>query len=141
MRVVLDTNIVISGLFWGSHPRRILESARSGEITLYTSQALLNELLDVLNRSKFAERLGLIAATPQEVVDNYAALVEVVEVSDIEPVVADDPDDDAVLACAIAANARYIVSGDSDLLSLSTYRSIQIVSATEFLARLAREEP
>ena len=46
MRVILDTNIVISGIFWGGHPRRILDLARSGQITICTSQALLDECIE-----------------------------------------------------------------------------------------------
>lgn len=74
MRVVLDTNTVISGLLWPGNPRRILDLARSGEVILCVSQALLIELLDVLRRPKFVARLALIGATPEEVVDGYAVL-------------------------------------------------------------------
>lgn len=140
MRVVLDTNTVISGLFWYGNPRHILDLARSGDITLCTSQALLNELLDVLSRPKFAARLALVGATPQEVIDGYRILAEVVEVTSVEQLVADDPDDNEVLACALAANASYIVSGDRHLLDLGAYSHIQLVNAAQFLALMAENE-
>lgn len=134
MRVILDTNVVISGIFWGGHPRRILDLARSGEITICTSQALLDELLDVLSRPKFANKLALRGDNVRETVDGYAALTEVVIVTEIEPIVVDDPDDDEVIACAIAAEVSYIISGDRHLLNLLTHGSIQIVTAAQFIA-------
>lgn len=138
MRVVLDTNTVISGIFWGGHPRQILEMARSGTISICTSQALLDELLDVLSRPKFGARLTTsVNLTAEEVVADYAALAEIVAVQAVERVVPDDPDDDEVIACAVAAEASYIVSGDKDLLDLSSYGNISILKAAQFVAFLS----
>jgi uncharacterized protein len=64
-------------------------------------------------------------------------LATVVEAEPIEPVILRDPDDDAVLACALAADAEVIVSGDSDLLDLKEHKEIRILTANEFLAALA----
>jgi putative PIN family toxin of toxin-antitoxin system len=137
MRVVLDTNTVISGIFWGGHPRTILQMARSGAIAICTSQSLLDELIDVLSRPKFSARLTTIVhLTPEELVADYAALAEFVTVKTVERVVPDDPDDDQGIACALMAKARYIVSGDKDLLDLSTYGDISILKADQFLARV-----
>jgi uncharacterized protein len=136
MRVVLDTNTVISGLLWPGNPRRILDLARSGEITLCVSQALLVELLDVLSRPKFVARLALIGVTPTEVVDGYATLAEAIEVIMVEALIVTDPDDDEVLACALAANASYVVSGDRHLLDVDSHEYIRIMSAAQFLGLL-----
>ncbi|MDY6802313.1 MAG: putative toxin-antitoxin system toxin component, PIN family [Cyanobacteriota bacterium] len=73
MRVVLDTNTVISAVFWGGCPGRILEQAKTDAISICTSQALLDELLDVLSRQKFLARLSIIASTPSKVLADYAA--------------------------------------------------------------------
>ncbi len=141
MRVVLDTNTLISGIFWGGHPRRILEMARSGTISICTSQALLDELLDVLNRPKFVARLTTILnLTAEELVADYAALAEIIAVQTVERVVPDDPDDDEVIACAVVAEASYIVAGDKDLLDLSSYGNISIIKAVQFLALLPSAE-
>ena len=141
MRVVLDTNTVISGIFWGGYPRQILEMARSGTISICTSQALLDELLDVLSRPKFVARLTTIVnLTAEEVVADYAALAEIVAVQAVDRVVPDDPDDDEVIACAVAAEASYIVSGDKDLLDLSSYGNISILKAAQFVALLSPSE-
>ena len=137
MRVVADTNTVLSGLLWQGAPRQVLESARAGTITLYTSAVLLAELKDVLSRPKFAERLKLARVQVKDLLLGFTALATMVEPADIAPVVADDPDDDAVIACAVAAQAHAIVSGDNDLIRLKQYDDILILTAPELLAQLA----
>ncbi|MFY9821990.1 MAG: putative toxin-antitoxin system toxin component, PIN family [Thermoanaerobaculia bacterium] len=136
MRAVADTNIVVSGLLWHGSSRRILERARLGEIELFTSSALLAELQDVLSRRKFARRLELARVEPLRLVLGYAALARIVVPAEIPPAVFDDPDDDEILACAVAARAEVIVSGDSHLLTLKEFRGIRILRAAE-LAGLA----
>ena len=136
MRVVADTNIVVSGLMWRGNPRRILDAARAGDLTLVTTGALLAELEDVLGREKFAERLAAAGVAIRDLVLGYAALASVIESAEIEPVVLVDPDDDAVIACAVAGNSEVIVSGDSDLLDLNQYRGIRIITAAELVAEI-----
>src|SRR5262245_14848382 len=106
MRGVADTNIVISGLLWPGPPRDVMEAARSGDLLLFTTGALLAELEDVMARPKFAERLKRAGVRADELVVGYAALATVVQPAPIEPVIADDPDDNSVLACAVAAQAE-----------------------------------
>ncbi|HXG68464.1 MAG TPA: putative toxin-antitoxin system toxin component, PIN family [Blastocatellia bacterium] len=137
MRVVADTNVVVSGLLWRGNPRRVLDAARDGIIELYTSAALLEELEAVLSREKFATRLEAANLTVHELVVGYAALATVIEADAIEPVILADPDDDTVLACALAAQCEVIASGDSHLLDLKQYQGIRIVTATELLAELS----
>jgi putative PIN family toxin of toxin-antitoxin system len=134
MRVVLNTNTVISGILWGNQPRQILDLAKADKIKLYTSKVLLDELLDVLSRPKFAKRLiSVVQSTPQEILSGYAALAQIVEVQKVEKVIENDSDDDHVLACAIAAQIDYIISGDKDLLVLGIYQNIPIVNAAQFI--------
>lgn len=113
----------------GRGPRRIIE--------LFTSPVLLEELGDVLAREKFLARLTAANVTVQDLVTGYAALATVIEAEPIEPVILVDPDDDAVLACALAADAEVIVSGDSDLLDLKKHKDVRILTATELLVELA----
>lgn len=137
MRVVADTNIVVSGLLWRGNPRSVLDSARDGIIELFTSPTLLEELEDVLGREKFATRLEAAGVTVSELVLGYEALATVVEAEDIEPVILADPDDDAVLACALAAQSEVITSGDNHLLALKQHQEIRILTAVELLAELS----
>jgi len=137
MRVVADTSTVVSGLMWWGKPRQVLDATRAHTISLFTSAALLAELEDVLNREKFARRLALVGHTPCDLVLGYAALTTIVTPAVIPPVVLVDPDDDTVLACAVAASAEVVVSGDSHLLALKKYRDIPILTAAELLERIA----
>ncbi len=136
MRAVADTNVVVSGLLWNGPPREVLEAARNGAVSLFTSAELLAELEEVLSREKFRERLRAAAVQPADLVNGFAALATVVRPAAIPPVVLRDPDDDAVVACAVAAPASVIVSGDDDLLTLKRYEEIEILRASEFLARI-----
>jgi putative PIN family toxin of toxin-antitoxin system len=108
-----------------------------GTMTLFTSASLLAELADVLQRPKFAQRLARANVTPHTLVFGYAALAGLVVPASIEPVIKADPDDDAVLACAVAAHAEVIVSGDRELLALGSYEGIPIITAAQLIARIA----
>ena len=136
MRVVADTNTVVSGLLLYGPPRQVLDAARTGMMTLSTSAPLLAELAEVLQRPKFAQRLAQANVTPQILVFGYAALARLVVPGPIGSVVVADPDDDEVLACAVAAQAEVIVSGDRALLALESYEGIPIITAAQLMARI-----
>ena len=102
--------------------------------------ARLAELEEVLQRPKFAQRLSLAGVTSPTLVLGYAALARLVEPVEIAPVILADPDDDAVLACAVAARAEIIVSGDSHLLDLKDYEGIPIMTAAHLLTQITAEQ-
>ena len=133
MNIVLDTNTVVSGLFWKGAPRQILDLARSGTFTLFTSPDLLSELADVLGREKFSERLALAGTSVEELVFGYASLAKTVRPKKIAVVIKADPEDDKVLACAKAAKAEIIASGDSHLLNLKEYEGLRIMTVNQLL--------
>ncbi len=137
MRVVLDTNVVISGLLWHGTPRKLLDAARQHQIQLFTCHPLIEELDDVLSREKFAHRLALANVSRRTLITGYIALSILVEPAIISPVIEDDPDDDIVLACALAAQADVIVSGDQHLLRLTSFQRIDILNAKDMLQTLA----
>ena len=132
MRLVLDTNIVISGLIWGGVPRRLLDMAHDGDVILFTSSALLDELAEVLTRDKFQAILTSQRATPAFLMQHYGMLAKLVAPQAIERTVR-DADDDVVIATALAAQADIIVTGDHDLLVLHPYQSIQILNPADAL--------
>lgn len=138
VRLVLDTNTVISGLLWQGTPGRLIDAAQTKSITLCTSVSLLSELRGVLAREKFAGQLQARALNVSEIFDGYTALATIVAPAGIAPIVTKDPADDAVLACALAAQADLIVSGDPHLRNLKTYHGVSIVTATDALRLIER---
>jgi putative PIN family toxin of toxin-antitoxin system len=134
MRIVADTNTVISGMLWYGPPRHIFDAARQRTITLYTSDALVAEVRDVLARPKFAPALARNRTTAELLATDYTALAIVVVPVVLPRPIAVDQDDDAMLACAIAARADAIVSGDHHLLDLQAYDAIPILIAPALLA-------
>jgi putative PIN family toxin of toxin-antitoxin system len=139
VRLVLDTNTVVSGLLWDNAPSRLLDAALEGRIALFTSHALLFELADVLPRAKFVKRVAASQLTIEQLITRYAVLAHTIEPVLISPV-SIDPDDDHVLACALGANVDLIVSGDADLLNLKQHQSIPIIKAAEALTRIEQEK-
>ncbi|HEY0463890.1 MAG TPA: putative toxin-antitoxin system toxin component, PIN family [Polyangiaceae bacterium] len=136
MRVVADTNTVLSAFLWGGPPKAVLDAARDGRIILHTSPALLAELEDVLSRDKFAARIRQVGSSVPDVLAEYRALVAVELPTPIPPTVR-DPDDDHVLACALGALAVLIVTRDRDLLTLGTFNNIPILPAAQALDLIA----
>jgi uncharacterized protein len=139
VRLVLDTNIVVSALLWRGTPYRLLEEIRQrAGVQLFSSTPLLEELADVLGRPTAARRLAAAGRSALDVLTDYTETVDLVSPVTIDPVIIGDPDDDVVLATAIAAQAHFIVSGDRDLLSLSTYQGIEIVNAMHILTLVTK---
>jgi len=131
-RVVLDTNVLISAIFFGGKPRKILEKAIRGEIRLCISEPMLEELSGVLRRSKFDTSLERV----QIILTELTGIADFVNPSEIIRLVLEDPDDNRILECAVEAKASYIITGDFHLLKLSRYRDIEIVNAFTFLEKL-----
>ncbi len=137
MRFVIDTNLLVSAVISNGLPRQLLNAARAGDFELCTSEVLLAELLDVLGRGQFANRLAQADQTPHGIVDHMRKLAMVVAPTHVPRVVPTDPDDDHVLAAALAGAADLIASGDRrDLLPLVSYEGIPIVTARQAWERL-----
>ncbi len=137
LRLVLDTNVVVSGLLWGGHSRRLLELAVDDTIALYSSQILLDELRQTLHYAKLARRITVLQTTALALVAHYSAMVTLVVPQQVPRVIARDADDDQVLACAVEARAHLIASGDQHLHSLGgNYQGVRIVTPAEAVGLL-----
>ena len=135
MRIVLDTNVLISGIYFSGLPGKILQAWSSGKFQLVASIEILEEYLDVAERLanryhdvEYKEILGLI-------VEN----AHLVQTTALPEPVCDDADDDKFLACALSSNTNIIVSGDSDLLRVSGYCGIQVLTPKAFLSEFLAE--
>ena len=128
MRIVIDSNVWISALVFGGNPRRVLERCVQNGIGIVLSEAIITEVRRNLGQ-KFADFLpdfeALLVALDSRIV--YVTLGEL----DIN--VSRDPDDNRVLETAVLGGAEYILSGDKDLLSLTSYDTIRIVAPGVFL--------
>ena len=128
MRIVLDTNVIVSALIWRGTPYELVQMAIDGDIELYTSLPLLDELHEVLMRDHLSSRLGQHHASVDDAVRFYGELAIAVSPLTIPRVVPGDVDDDQVIATAVAAHADLLVSGDRHLLVLGSHQSIHIVT-------------
>ncbi|MCX7838406.1 MAG: putative toxin-antitoxin system toxin component, PIN family [Anaerolineae bacterium] len=135
MRVVVDTNVLISAILWLGLPHRIIELAEQRQIVLCMTPPMLDELRYVLARPKFSPYLKARRTNVEEII---AALVSLIELYPTPrnikiKIELTDPDDEMFLACAIVAGANYIISGDNHLLRLKRYGSIEMLSVAQFL--------
>jgi uncharacterized protein len=134
MKIVFDTNILISALITTGKPRELLHKATEGQIQLILSKDILKELSEVSNDPrirKYADQDDKIAFL--KIIDKVAKLTKV---KSRFKAVKDDPDDDVVLRTAFDGKADYIVSGDKHLLSLGAFRGIKILTVDEMLTQL-----
>ena len=130
VKVILDTNIIISGVGFGGKPRRILHLILDDKIKAITSPVLLAELEDVITKKfqKLAYNFELISR-------QIKRRLTIVKPRKSIFVVKDD-DDNRVLEAAVEGSCQYIITGDKDLLGLVSFRGIKILTADEFLAML-----
>jgi uncharacterized protein len=132
LKLVLDTNIVVSASLWQGAPLRLLQlSSEHDAIKLFTSEALLDELRNTLSYGKFAKRIASRGSSVDELVAFYKVLAESIIPAPIEALVPRDKDDDMVVATAIGARAHAIVSGDRDLTELEHVAGIAVLRVKE----------
>jgi putative PIN family toxin of toxin-antitoxin system len=136
MRLILDTNVVVSAFFGQGPPYYLLQTASKNLIQIFTSAELLNELERVLHRQKLVSRLTRAHRTVDEVVHQFRQISTSIAVSESYPQITRDPKDDMVLACAVAAKAEAIVSGDNDLLVLKHYQNIPVMRPAHVLQKI-----
>ncbi len=135
MRVILDTNVLVSALIFTGISSELVPLWQRSAITVLLSRGILEEYLRVLSYPKFHLSEAEIKALIEEELLPY---VEVVNPRRRLRVVERDPSDDKFLECAVTGKAQVIISGDKDLLSLGRYRQIRIQSPAQFFDENAR---
>jgi len=132
MRVVVDTNVALSGLLWQGPPNQILKWAREGILEVVACEQTTAELRRILQYKRFAQRLSMLETSPSEVFAYFMNLVFFVPTPGLIPKeIVEDPFDNFFLAIASQNNACLIISGDRHLLDLREYEHIQIVTPSE----------
>ena len=130
-RVAFDTNIRFSAVGWLGNPHRCVQAARQSQCLSLTCEAILAELAEKLQLKR-----GFDASKAAETIDEIRAFSKIITIPGTLKIVTADPDDDAVLECAVVGQAQYLVSGDRHLLALGHYQGIQVLKAAEFLTLL-----
>ena len=136
LKVVMDTNVFVSGVFFSGPPYQVLNAWQSGEFELVVSQEILDEY----------RRVGEILAKERPKIDLNPILNFVIEHARVyksaklkEPI-CEDPDDDKFFACALAGGSKIIISGDKHLLKVSGYEGIEVLKPRDFMDRYLVEE-
>ena len=134
IKAVYDTNVIVSGLIAHSgKPYQALEAWRRGDVILLVSKPIVDEVIEVLQRPYFQEKRHITRADIAGVKRSLEADAVMVSPEIRLEVVANDPDDNRILECAVAGDADCVVSGDHHLLELKQYQGIPVVTAAEFL--------
>jgi putative PIN family toxin of toxin-antitoxin system len=123
LRVVVDTNVYISAIFWGGKPRRLIDLGRDDKIQIFTSEEIEQEISD-----KLMTKFGLNADDAGRVMADFSTFTKSIRVSRRIHVVKDDPDDNKFIECAVECGAEFIISGDKHLLRMKKYKGINMGS-------------
>ncbi len=129
MRIVLDTNVLMSGIFFSGPPYRILQAWRDGKVQLAVCLEILAEYRQVALRLSQRYK-GIDIAS---LLDLVAVHSHIVHATPLPKLVCDDPKDDIFLACALAAGTRIVVSGDRHLLRVSGWAGLQVLRPQAFV--------
>ena len=131
MKVILDTNVLMSAIFWGRGPRKILDHWIDDQFRLVASKDIAIEYEEVFDRLSKKYK----TADPS-ILNSLLANLWMVEAGKLPTQVCKDPDDDKFLACALASKAKYIITGDKLLLQVGRFAETDIVVVSKFLSTL-----
>jgi hypothetical protein len=135
MRIVLDVNVWISGLLWGGVPGQIFDLAEEQQIAIFVSEPILEDVKEILGRKKLQAKIQSLDVTVEDLLVTVGQLSELCPTTSVNVPQLRDPDDAAILAAALAANAEEIFTGDLDLLALTEFNGILILTPQDFLSR------
>jgi len=137
-KIVLDTNVWASATVWGGVPAKIIHLAEDGRVQVFTSSHILSEISRILDYPKLRAILDRTGVRKDTVLAKVAEIGHLVGTGRALHLVKDDPSDNRILECAIAARVDYIVSGDQHLLRLGRFKEIRILNVSDFLAIMRR---
>lgn len=138
MKVVLDTNVIISGLLWKGVPAKILDFGKIGAFQICLTPKLLQEIEKVLSYNRLSIPLMMAGRQPEEIIESLEQTGIILSDYRRIYVVKEDPTDNIILGVASSHGADYIVSSDKHLLKLKTFQNIPILSPRQFLKVLKK---
>ncbi|MBS3079481.1 putative toxin-antitoxin system toxin component, PIN family [Candidatus Pacearchaeota archaeon] len=134
MKIVLDTNVWLSGIIWDGEASKIIEKAEKEDIQIIISEDILSEIVRVLNRElKFQKYILNLKLSIEELLRTILSISTLIETKIKLSVIKADPKDNIILEAAIEGKVEYIVSYDKHLLNMLEFREIKIISPGEFL--------
>ncbi|MCK5786975.1 MAG: putative toxin-antitoxin system toxin component, PIN family [Candidatus Sabulitectum sp.] len=136
MQVVVDTNVLISAIFFGGKPELILESWRTGKLDLLITEEILSEYVDVLHR--ISEKYPGVDIT--KIIPLITKCGILVEPQILNQIICEDPDDDKFIAAALGSSSKIIITGDKHLLDVSGYSGIEMIKPAEFVKKYLSEQ-
>ena len=136
LKLVLDTNTIVSAFFWEGNEVELFRKIEQGKAILYISGQILTEIEEVIKRPKFNEVMRKANLTPDQIIQKIVSLSHLVIAPKLNIQVCRDEKDNKFLECAENAKADYLISGDEDLLSLKEYNGIPIVRTWKILQLL-----
>ena len=137
MRVVLDTNIWLSGIFWQGNPYKIIKLSEQRKIEILITKEILEEIIYILNREeKFQKFIEDRKLSMENLIRAILSIANLIETKSKIIFIKEDPNDNKFLEAAIDGKAEYIISGDRHLLDITQFDKIRIVKAKEFLESL-----
>ncbi|MFC1859371.1 putative toxin-antitoxin system toxin component, PIN family [Thermodesulfobacteriota bacterium] len=131
MKVVLDTNVLVSGVFFSGPPYQILKAWKNQKFRMVISLEILDEYDRV--GEELVDQFPEVDLNP--VLELITTKAELIKAAPLDEAVCDDPDDDKFFACAIAGGANLIISGDKHLLKKSGYRGVEVVRPRQFVEK------
>ena len=134
MKIVLDTNVWLSGIIWDGEASKIIEKAEKGDIQIIISEDILSEIVNVLNReSKFQKYILNLRLSIEDLLRTILSISTLIETKNKLDVIKADPKDNIILEAAMDGKAGYIISYDNHILNMIEFRGIKIISPGEFL--------
>jgi putative PIN family toxin of toxin-antitoxin system len=142
LRVVVDTNVLVSGLFGihGSPSFHILQAIRTQKLILVTSPVILEEVGKVINRERIVKLTKMSPAERTDFIDKLIERSDITAGKQLSQIVGRDVTDDKFLACGVEGKAEYIISGDEDLLVLTAFEEIKIITPRGFMEILQKTQ-
>jgi len=134
MKIVLDTNVWLSGIFWDGEASKIIEKAEKKDIQIIISEDILSEIVNVLSReSKFQKYILNFKLSIEDMLRTILSISTLIETKSKLDIIKADAKDNIILEVALDGKVEYIVSYDNHLLNMIEFRSIKIISPEEFL--------